>query len=316
MENMKLYKLFNLIILTIILLSSTSCDDWLTVLPETKVHSDKLLSDQKGYQDAVIGLYLKLGSKELYGQELTMKTPDGLAQYYAYSIEDELFDLVNYDFERTSTDNTITSIWSSSYNLIANCNNILTQLEDVDDDVFDGNMKDVLTYQVLTIRSLAHFDLFRLFHAPYVANKDFLGIPYVKGLSLELTEQSTSEQVVSLVLDDLKKAYELSKATDPILPDNPQQDFEYMKEKTLYINHYAITGLLARVYMYINNNEQALKYAKEILDEDRFNLTHAQDVLPEKDFAFFDEVLFGVHVSKIDEYTRLDLFKTDTEIMK
>lgn len=78
-------KLKYVIIVLIALLSFSSCNDWLDVVPQGQVQGEDLLTDEKGYNSALDGIYYKLTSETLYGMELSFGMMDVLAQYWDLS---------------------------------------------------------------------------------------------------------------------------------------------------------------------------------------------------------------------------------------
>lgn len=68
----------------ILLLSLTSCNNWLDVELDNKVDDSKLFSTAMGFKEALAGVYSELSKSDMYGQALTMEYIDLLGQYYSY----------------------------------------------------------------------------------------------------------------------------------------------------------------------------------------------------------------------------------------
>ena len=99
------------------------------------------------------------------------------------------------------------------YNLIANCNNILQNLEKKKDDIHPVNYQ-LVKGEALALRAFLHFDLLRLFgHGNYrnrsaeLSNR--LTIPYVTTFNKEITPQATYAQVFEYLKKDLNEAIDL-----------------------------------------------------------------------------------------------------------
>ena len=71
-----------LYILISLCVALTSCEDFLNVKPQTQVPTEDFFNNEAGYEDALIGCYVKMTSSNLYGRFLTMSGIDYLAQYY------------------------------------------------------------------------------------------------------------------------------------------------------------------------------------------------------------------------------------------
>src|SRR5690606_31410654 len=84
-------KIMNRIILSLLpllLAGLASCNKWLDVQPETEVDRDILFSSAEGYEEALLGIYSRGTIDDLYGKELTIGTPEVLAQHYTISDQD------------------------------------------------------------------------------------------------------------------------------------------------------------------------------------------------------------------------------------
>src|SRR3712207_7206610 len=67
----------------IMLLGLTSCNHWLDVEPKTSIPTDKQFESEPGFKDALTGIYLKLGTTQLYAGDLTYAYLDELAGLYS-----------------------------------------------------------------------------------------------------------------------------------------------------------------------------------------------------------------------------------------
>jgi starch-binding outer membrane protein, SusD/RagB family len=69
-----------IIVLSFLLL--VSCEDWLDVAPASTLKQEDLFNSQKGYLDALHGVYMGLLDNGLYGRELTFGMLDAMGQYW------------------------------------------------------------------------------------------------------------------------------------------------------------------------------------------------------------------------------------------
>ncbi len=289
----------NLLILFIATMVLTACQDWMDVKPKSEVDQVDMFSSQDGYQDALNGLYLMLGESDLYGDKLTMSFLDVLAQNYFIPSGHSYIDLAFYNYDTEVSEAVISSVWNKVYNVIANCNNIIEHMDADDPQRFSGNNYNLMKGEALAIRALLHFDLLRLFNAPYVSDPEFLGIPYVKEYKIEVTEQATTTEALGSVIDDLKAAYDLM-AEDEVRHET--DDNKRYRENRL--NYYATAALLARVYLYQKDYENAGAYAAEVIQSERFEWMEPADVLGNRDFVFYREMVMGLYHTKVGEIAR------------
>src|SRR5262245_38880802 len=75
-------KLRIIILLIVVAGSAAGCNKWLDAKPRTIVETDQLFSSEKGFEDAMYGVYTTMATNTLYGEQLTMSFLDVLAQQY------------------------------------------------------------------------------------------------------------------------------------------------------------------------------------------------------------------------------------------
>jgi hypothetical protein len=284
-------------LLALILLLNVSCTKWLDVKPRSEVEASEIFTTEKGYIDALMGIYSKMGTRSTYGDMLTMSTLDILAQNFE-STSNEQLEFANFVYNTDYADDIFTNIWDNQFNTIANCNSLIDHIKVDKPEKFLNNNYNIIYGEALAIRALLHFDLIRMFHPSYTSNKDYKAIPYIKKFTKELTRQYTTEEALTNVLDDLKKSYNLLKDVDPI---KSHLDFF---ERQLRLNYYAVAGLLARVYIYKDDKQNALKYAKEVIASENFKFITPDKIIPQKDFTFSCEHLFSLFITNLGENSR------------
>lgn len=164
-----------LLILTVL---TSSCESWLDVDPRTKVKSDDLFETEAGFKDALIGAYTLMKAEALYGRELTYGFIDAVTGPYA-AYNNKVYNEVAQWKYLTSTPvrAQIDAMWSKMYNMLANVNNLLDNI-DKRQSVFTGDNYNIIKGEALGLRAYIHFDLLRLFASAADLNKE--AIPYVK----------------------------------------------------------------------------------------------------------------------------------------
>jgi len=208
---------------------------------ELVVNGAYALMQSNSYYDATM-----IGSNDVRADDMQTAEYGRLQNEYFYSYSADV------DFN--------SHIWSVPYKLIRQVNNILNFIDDIG-TVGDAELeqKNEIKGQALAIRALAHFDLCRLFGMPYsYDNGTSLGVPIVTEVITpdEELSRNTVAEVYNQVIKDLTDAI-------PLL----SEDADYAK-----INVWAAKTLLARVYLYMEDNSNAYAVAKDIIDNSPYRL--------------------------------------------
>ena len=101
------------------------CLDYFDVRPKSQVLADELFSTEEGFSDQLTGVYKRLASTSLYGQEMTFGLAEALTQNYDLATGSEYYEAGLYNYENTAVKNKITTVWSQMYSAIANLNIML-----------------------------------------------------------------------------------------------------------------------------------------------------------------------------------------------
>ena len=125
----------------------TSCSDWLDVKPKTNIEEEDLFKNEQGFKEALTGIYIKMCSTSLYGREMTYGFMDTLAQRYDNS-QNQNADYndadVWYTYPSTKTETYTNNFWSIDYNLIANLNNLLANIDNNGDVITTSGLRDII----------------------------------------------------------------------------------------------------------------------------------------------------------------------------
>lgn len=285
----------------------SSCNKWLDVDLADKVTEEKLFSTPQGYQEALAGVYSTMASSDLYGQKLTMEDIDVLAQYYSYDGISSIYEkLKNYDYENTGSQGRILAIWKGMYAAISGANNII-KWAGKDNKVLNADTKNQVLGEAYALRAYLHFDLIRMFCPDVKKSPKVSGIPYNLEFGVSLPPIYTVEENIQLVVNDLKQA-EILLARDPITSVKPYQmaNKDMADKYVARINLYGVKALLARVALMRGDKASAVKYAKEVIDSERFKLLDFASIDKsdqEIDMLFSDEHIFSLRNKKLSDYS-------------
>ncbi|MDE5611406.1 MAG: RagB/SusD family nutrient uptake outer membrane protein, partial [Odoribacter sp.] len=278
----------------------TACNDWLNVQPESQVEDTELFKSETGFKEALSGVYSSMVSDNTYAKELTFGAMGVMGQewttYPSVSYGPSYQYIVEYNYSTSASENMIAAIWSTSYNSIANANNILKHI-DVAKKLFSGNNYAIIKGEALALRAFLHFDLLRCFGVSYEVNPDMPAIPYCTDLTYRVFPQLTVKQVAEKVETDLLEAEKLL-AVDPILTGEEITELDdngYLMNRQVHLNYYAVKGLQARLYMWMKRYADAERCAKAVIDSEVFFWVNSDEMNNGTDLAFATEQLFALN---------------------
>ena len=321
-------KLIN-IFFALAMITLCACNDWLNVGPKSQRSEDDLFSSGDGYEAALNGIYECLAEQGLYGQELTWGFLSAAAEDYdADKISSSTYkDAAKHLYNTTNTEPVVSYIWERMYKAIANCNNLIQNIQGADPEMFEYKQyeKNVILGEAYALRGMIHFDLLRLFApAPVVAGTKAY-IPYqevhptIVGMPLSVPD------FMEKVIEDLKRGKDLT-ATMDTLPEfngfissvnNRLEAYGTMTGffgfRSTRLNYYNCTCLLARAYQYAGQSENALKEAKEMYDyfnDETFSEGHSyyseiyEESVDDRDLKSHMDIMFALFNSNEITYCR------------
>lgn len=130
----------------------------------------------------------------------------------------------------------------------------------------------------MALRGFMHFDILRFFCENIVNNPSAQGIPYVDKYDLTVSPFLTAEAAYRRIIEDLKAAEEIMQENGEYFDDADKQNNEFLKDRQIHMNLYAIQGMLARVYWMKGDLKTAAEYAQKILDCKYFELVDKSEI--------------------------------------
>ena len=307
------------VIASVILLSAVSCDRWLDVKPYDKISQDELLSTEEGYIKFLNGIYVEMNRDMLYGAALSVEMVEIMGGAYVIGTDNSVWgnyrDLASYKYDTDYWRARMNETWNKAYSLILNCNLLLENIEKTGVR-FSGDNYKVIKGEALALRAMLHFDMLRLFGPVYSRYPEMLSIPYYKAYSVTPNSLMTASDVAEQITADLQEARILL-AGDPVRTDGTKMDMpedgtsNFMSYRSLRLNYYAVTALLARSALYFGNAEAAYRYSTEVIKAagegvfpfvDKSLVTGSPD---DPDRIFSSEIIFALTHSQ-----RNTLFKS------
>ncbi len=304
-----------------LLFSLASCNNWLDVELDNKVDDNKLFSTAEGFREALAGIYSEMSKSNMYGQTLTTEYIDILSQYFRTNNNYQYW--VGYDYKHNTSKNKISSIWNQLYSNISQANCIL-EWADKNASVMSESERNQVRGEALALRAFLHFDLYRLFAPDVKRSPKAEGIPYNKIFGVSLPPMYTTEEVLQLIINDLKEA-EVCLKDDPIekvVPyairtSTPQGDIidkaakDEADKYVARVNLYGVKAMLARAYQARGENALAIEKAKEVIGSGKFRLLQLSSVDQSEtqvDLTFSDEHIFALRNRALRENAEI-IFK-------
>ena len=281
---------------------TASCN-WLAITPENSIDEDDLFTTGYGFRNALNGIYLKMGSTDLYGENLSWGFLSAVAQEYltdnsyvgSYSMQLSK-DAANFVYNSVTTQTVIQSIWERQYSIIANLNKIIEHIDKIDKSEFayGDEERNLIKAEAHALRAMLHFDLLRLFAPAPSTNPSGTYIPYRDEFGPELGEKCSITSFIERCLKDIALAEPILKYFDTEFHPaamyasmmnsvTPTWNSRYRLDCKTYIdemgeffwfrgwrlNYMAVLALKARICMYAGGSYKTLarSAAKSLYDD-------------------------------------------------
>ena len=249
----RLYTPTYLYVLAIVLLLG-SCEDFVEIdPPRNEIVPETLFSDDQTAEFAANGIYsLMIVANSMYSSDLEIFT--GMASDELINFLDR-DDFIEVGRNEILPDNSslLVRFWQNSYQIINNVNGLIEGSED--NTNLTPPIRNQILGEALFIRAYAHFHLVNLFGAvPYITSTDIQ--------SNNIISRTSVEEVYVLIIEDLLEAQDLFSASSTV------ENSEFRVRP----NFWATTALLARVYLYQEDWENAEIEASKVIETDEFVL--------------------------------------------
>lgn len=319
---MRLRNCIGSLLLTLML---CSCNSWLDVDLINQSEESDLFSTERGFSEALAGVYCDMAASNMYGQTLSFGMLDIMSRVYDYSqVPNDLKIFRDYDYEDKDMKSYIYLLWSSFYANIASLNNIL-EWSEKNASVLSDERRAQVRGEALALRGLLHFDIYRLFATDVKLDPTSRILPYQATFGVKTSPVYTTKDYLDLVVRDLEDAVKYLER-DPIVGVVPYQlgngEDENKDEADLYVarmNYYAAKALLARVYLSMGGDKvkDARRLAEEVIECGKFSLVDYEKSLNKeeanKDMLFSDEHIFSLRGQNV-KTNAADLLKQVTGV--
>ena len=274
---------------------ATSCDNFLDVHPKGEIVGKDLLSERKGFENALYGVYASMRNDKAYGAYMTYYVMDVLAQYFNCPGNSDITDLSAFKYkENPEVTKVFSDIWSTMYQNISYANNILVNLENQSPETLE--FYDIYKGEALGLRAYMHFDLLRLY-ADQATDAKTRGIVYNTAFSLKPSDILPKTKVYERIIADLRAAEKLLDNEKLYEAASPEDGF--FLDQSIHFNLQA-----ARVYLTQGNIDSAFYYADKVIREGGLELVEKTEIAGDVIGALSQkETIFGLY-AKESFYTR------------
>ncbi len=240
---------YKIMVLTLVIGSTTSCDDQLDQLPFDEFATENAYVTSADFENAIRGVYAGLTFGSMYGGSdggSMLTTPDVLADNVTISQFGRTTESIIHNW-RYTPDNLGFNLYASAYSLIFRANQLLFYAES-----FEGENKANIVAEAKALRALAHFDIVSYYGKIPTQSGDAngsLGIAYVTSID---PNQEPARETVGATYD--KIVQDLTEALADINDTNPAGRMG--KE--------SVSLLLSRVYLYMGQWQNAINAANNV----------------------------------------------------
>lgn len=310
---------YKIIFLSLVAAVTTSCSDFLDVVPQDQILEDQTYSSEAGIQNVHNGIYLQLAGDNLYGKHLTMDAVDVLGQQYNMSGSHYSANIASYAYAEAVPKTTFSAIWESAFVTILSANKFLESIEK--NALISNEKANILKGEAIAIRAMLHFDMLRLYGPIYKAAPSDPSIPYYDAALTTNNPLLPANVVIEKIIADLDAAL-VFLADDPILTSGKSAStaFDsnpyYSQNRGQRMNYLAVKCLKARVLLYAGDKTAASLTANEVINFTKINSffpwTKISDVMDatNPDRTFSSENFFAL--SDYNLYTKQrDLFDSN-----
>jgi len=231
-----------------ILLAAGACNKNLE--PYSGKSNEAALLTPEDLQTATYGAYAALVDR------MYIKNENQIGEYMGDDVAlsgatgDQVF--YTYTYTQFPGQGNTEQFWQGAYKAIYAANAIIERIKDG-----ESAQLDQIKGENLFIRSLAHFELVRIFGRPYTQGQgNNPGVVIKDNTKNDQAARSTVKQVYDFVIADLLKAATLMST----------------RRNSCFASKEVAEALLSRIYLYMGDNAKALEYANKVIDAGRYQL--------------------------------------------
>ncbi|KJD34976.1 hypothetical protein PW52_12815 [Tamlana sedimentorum] len=259
-------KKYNKIIVLIIIGICFSCSEsFLEITPEFAVSDVDAITNVEDIETSITGVYDVLQGTNFYGRDVFL-VADALADDLKQNEQANRY----IDFAahvQTVADDNANAMWTRMYYTNNALNNVINS--DVTATTANQDEKDHLIGEAYALRGLVYFNLVNFFaqHYKFTSDASHLGVPLI--LTFDPTyepERSTVAEVYEQIISDMTTAISLMDTTS-------------RTGNSSTLSPTAVKALLSRVYLYMEDWENAEAMATDVINSSSYALVSNDNYL-------------------------------------
>ena len=267
--------------------TATSC---LEKYPGSSIPEGDAMKTFADAEQHIVGIYASLKGSGLYSGNLTL-LPDIQADLVMATLTNSNPYNGIWNWEIRPSNEYTEAVYGSLYSVIGNCNFYLEKVGDViASETSEERLEllDTYTAEAYTIRALCYSELIKCYCEAYDPDRadEQLGVVLrTKYSEPEPVVRASLKASYEQVLSDLSKAEELFDDGD----EDPESN-ALDEPDNYYISPAAVYAIRARVALYMENWDDAIKYSTYVINNEAFELsgtTTASNGYPEFDNLWF-----------------------------
>lgn len=229
-------------------------EDILTQTPDHVISEKLVLNSVEKLDKLLTGTYNEVSRNTYLGRVLykraAVKGTD--FRFVQTTFNPREYETIAYKYEESANNSgSGEDLWRQSFNAINNLNLIINNI-----DAAEGNAteKQEILAEALGLRGMIYFDLARTFAYPWIkAGASSQGLPLKLSSEEIVVERSSLGETYDQILLDLQTSHDL------------MEENTWEQGSTKYLTKAGVKALMARVYLYKQDWENALKFAKEVI---------------------------------------------------
>jgi hypothetical protein len=243
------------------LLSAVGCNKVLDQKPKNDVDESSAITDLKGAQAAVAGLYNQLQDQNYYGRNFIIMSDVSSDQAQSIGTWDFYREMDTYQVSLGNTENGY--FYSRAYRTINVANNILKKVPAL--TVIPPATQNELQGAAYFVRALAYFDLTRVYGG--IPTTPGVNSATAPGVAIVTTPTISPTDIVSPSRATLKASYDqvesdLLKALN-LLPESADKSRS---------SKGAVKALLSRLYLYEGRYTESITYSDLVINDSKYTL--------------------------------------------
>ena len=252
-EKRSLYaKLISLSFIIYSLSFSVACSDFLQIEPQEIIVLDKYWNEEADVESVVAGCYSSMQSQSVVGRMMVWGEFRSDNIVGGKNFENNV-QIANIFKENINASNTYAK-WGDFYNVINRCNTVLKYAPQVAerDPAYTPSKLNATIAEVSALRDLMYFYLIRTFRdVPFVTE------PYLNDSQEMQVPAAPFDSVLTVLIEDLEAKQQLAVRRYPV----SQTYYQHGR-----ITQDAIHALLADMYLWKQDYQNAVKYADMVID--------------------------------------------------